>query len=117
MTRETAVFRWDEIALEKITEMVTRKVIAGTAATVAQVYLKKGTLVPQHAPEVEAIVYVLQGAMQFSRPDGDTIVREGEVIVLRSGRPYQVETLDDTFVLVVRPERTPAADRVPQRGA
>jgi quercetin dioxygenase-like cupin family protein len=119
MTPELAVCRWDEVALEKVTEMVTRKVIAGTAATMTQVYFKKGALVPLHAHDVEVIIYVLQGALRLAARERDyeTIVREGEVIAVPAGLLYQVETLDDTFVLVVTSERMPAADRAPQRGA
>lgn len=112
MTREPALFRWDEIALEKITEMVTRKVIAGTQVTIVQAYFKKGTLVPLHAHPVEIVVYVLQGALRVrARTMDESIVREGEVIVVPAGLEYQVESLDDTFVVVVTPAT--AAPAVP----
>src|SRR5262245_45452212 len=38
--------RWDEIALEKVTEMVSRKIVVGEREMMAQVYLKRGCLVP-----------------------------------------------------------------------
>ena len=113
MMPEPAVFRWDEVALEKVTEMVTRKVIAGTSATMTQVYFKKGTLVPLHAHDVEVIVYVLQGALRMSAREREleAIVREGDVMAVPAGLLYQVETLDDTFVLVVTPERASVSER------
>src|SRR4051794_2300612 len=36
------LYRWDEIALEKVTEMVSRKFITGHREMLAQVYLKRG---------------------------------------------------------------------------
>ena len=34
--------RWDEIALEKVTEMLSRKIVAGEREMLAQMYLKRG---------------------------------------------------------------------------
>ena len=38
--------RWDEIALEKVTEMLSRKLVTGEKEMLAQIYLKRGCLVP-----------------------------------------------------------------------
>ena len=57
--------RWDEIALEKITEMISRKIVAGEREMLAQIYLKRGAQVPMHAHESEQMTYVLQGALKF----------------------------------------------------
>ena len=40
MTAPARLHRWDEIALEKITEMFSRKIVAGERQTLAQIYLK-----------------------------------------------------------------------------
>ena len=45
-TQAVRLHRWDEIALEKVTEMISRKIVTGEREMVAQVYLKKGALVP-----------------------------------------------------------------------
>ena len=57
--------RWDEIALEKVTEMLSRKVVAGDREMLVQVYIKRGCLVPTHTHESEQMTYVLQGAIKF----------------------------------------------------
>jgi unsaturated pyranuronate lyase len=99
MTRHPALYRWDEIVLEKVTEMVARKVVAGDQATIAQAYLKKGAIVPVHVHPVERLVYVLQGALRLRLGDEDMTVREGDVLVLPAGLIHQAECLDDTFVV------------------
>ena len=43
-----SLYRWDEIALEKVTEMISRKIVTGEREMLAQIYLKKGALVPMH---------------------------------------------------------------------
>ena len=86
-TPTVRLHRWDEIALEKVTEMISRKFVTGHREMLAQVYLKRGAVVPMHAHESEQLSYVLQGALKF----------------LVGGEPMtgldQVEALEDTFVL------------------
>jgi quercetin dioxygenase-like cupin family protein len=93
--------RWDEIALEKITEMISQKIVAGEREMLAQIYLKRGALVPMHAHESEQMTYVLQGALRFLVGGEEVVVREGEVLHIPSHVPHQAEALDDTLELDV----------------
>jgi quercetin dioxygenase-like cupin family protein len=93
--------RWDEIALEKITEMVSQKIVAGEREMLAQIYLKRGALVPMHSHDSEQMTYVLQGALRFLVDGEEIIVREGEVLHIPARSPHQAEALDDTFELDV----------------
>jgi quercetin dioxygenase-like cupin family protein len=93
--------RWDEIALEKITEMVSQKIICGEREMLAQIYLKRGALVPMHSHESEQMTYVLQGALRLLVDGEEVIVREGEVLHIPSGVAHQAEALEDTFELDV----------------
>ena len=93
--------RWDEIALEKITEMISQKIVAGEREMLAQIYLKRGALVPMHAHESEQMTYILQGALRFLVAGDEIIVREGEVLHIPANVPHQAEALDDTLELDV----------------
>ena len=96
------LYRWDEIALEKVTEMAYRGRSSGVEREMlTQVYLKKGALVPLHAHPEEQMTYVLQGALQFLVGGEDVRVEEGEVLHIPSGVAHQAVALDDTFVLGV----------------
>jgi len=101
MPSPARLFRWDEIALEKITEMISQKIVAGEREMLAQIYLKRGALVPMHTHESEQMTYILQGALRFLVAGEEIIVREGEVLHIPSGTPHQAEALDDTFELDV----------------
>jgi quercetin dioxygenase-like cupin family protein len=105
MTLRSALYRWDELPLEKVTEMVARKAVAAAELTVVQTYFKKGAIVPQHRVASELAVYVLQGAMRFRLGTEDRTVREGEVIVIAADVSHESESLDDTFVLTVTTSR------------
>ena len=86
MTHQTTVrlHRWDEIALEKVTEMISRKIVTGEREMLAQIYLKRGCLVPMHSHESEQMTYVLQGALKFLIGGEEITVREGEVLHIPS---------------------------------
>jgi len=93
------VHRWDEIALEKITEMISQKIVAGEREMLAQIYLKRGALVPVHSHESEQMTYILQGALKVVVGGEALTVREGEVLHVPSGVPHQAEALEDTLEL------------------
>lgn len=93
--------RWDEIALEKVTEMLSRKIVTGEREMLAQVYLKRGCQVPMHSHESEQMTYILQGALKFVVAGEEVTVREGEVLHIPSWIEHQAEALDDTFSLDV----------------
>jgi quercetin dioxygenase-like cupin family protein len=101
MTDSGRLNRWDEIALEKITEMVSRKIIRGRQVTLAHVYVKRGALVPMHQHGSEQMTYVLQGALRAHVGGAEFTVREGEVLHVPPGVPHQAEALDDTLELDV----------------
>src|SRR6188768_3866862 len=91
--------RWDEIALEKVTEMLSRKIVAGEREMLVQSYVKRGCLVPLHAHDSEQMTYVLQGALKFLIGGEEITVREGEVLHIPPGVQHQAEALEDTFEL------------------
>jgi quercetin dioxygenase-like cupin family protein len=111
--------RWDEIALEKVTEMLSRKIVAGDREMIVQIYVKRGCLVPMHSHESEQMIYVLQGALRLLVGGEELTVREGEVLHIPSGVEHQAEALEDTFELdffsPVRQEWLESADEEVRR--
>ena len=81
--------------------MVSRKFVSGERETIAQIYLKRGAIVPRHSHESEQMTYVLQGSLRLLVAGEEVTLREGEVLHIPSGVTHQVEALDDTFVLGV----------------
>ncbi len=99
MTDRVSRSRWDDLPLDKVTEMVARKAIAAASQTVAQTYLKQGAIVPAHAHPGDQWIYVLEGALD-AVVDGEAVtVREGEVLRVPAGAVHQAEALADSFVL------------------
>ena len=101
MAPEATVHRWSDLQLQKVTEMISRKVIHGDDQTMVQAYLKQGAQVPMHTHESEQMVYILQGALRYLVGEQNVTVREGEVLHIPSGVRHQAEAVEDTFELAV----------------
>jgi len=94
--------RWDALTLNKVTDMVSRKTVAGAEHTLVQMYLKKGAIVHRHRHDDEQMIYVLQGALRIRVGEDERTVHEGEVLVVPAETLHQAEALDDTFVMSIR---------------
>ncbi len=100
-------FNWESVPLEKMSDVISRKVISGDKAMVAQVFLKKDAVVPEHHHESEQITYILEGALKFELDGKEVIVRKGEVLRIPSHLPHRAVALEDTLDLdIFSPIRT-----------
>ena len=93
--------RCDELDLDMVTEMVSRKIVTGDSLTLAQVYLKRGAHVPLHVHDEEQMVYVLKGRVRWLVAGQEMVVIQGEVLRVPSGVMHQAEALDDTFQISI----------------
>jgi quercetin dioxygenase-like cupin family protein len=92
---------WDSVPLEVMSELISRKIIAGEKAMIAQIFLKKGAVVPEHHHESGQITYVLEGALKFELDGQDVVVHKGEVLRIPSNVPHRAVALEDTVDLDV----------------
>jgi len=92
---------WDSVPLETMSDVISRKVVSGEKAMVAQVFLKKDAVVPEHHHESEQITYIIKGALKFELEGKEVVVREGEVLKIPSNVPHRAVALEDTLDLDV----------------
>jgi quercetin dioxygenase-like cupin family protein len=97
--RTVRLYRWDDVAQEKVTEMISRKLVTGAREMVAQISLKKGCVVPEHSHESEQMTYVLRGALRFRIGGEEIVIRENEILHIPSGVPHEATALEETFEL------------------
>ncbi len=97
--REETHYTWDGVPLEVLSDTISRKIITGERAMAAQVFLKKGAIVPLHSHDNEQITYILEGALEFLIEGRRTIVHKGEVLLIPSNLPHQAVALEDTVDL------------------
>ena len=67
MANRTSVklYKWDEMPKERVTDVISRRVITGDRVMLAHVYLDAGSVVPTHSHENEQVTYILKGALRF----------------------------------------------------
>src|SRR5260370_24088963 len=90
---------WESVPLEVMSDMISRKIVAGDKAMVAQVFLKKDAVVPEHHHESEQFTYILEGALKFEIEGKEIVVRKGEVLSIPSNFPHRAAALEDTLDL------------------
>src|SRR3954470_7186489 len=92
-------FSWESIPLEMMSDVISRKIVTGEKAMVAQVFFKKGGVAPLHHHESEQITYILEGALKFELEGREVVVRKGEVLTIPSNVPHRAVALEDTLDL------------------
>ena len=92
-------YNWDQMEKEVLSETIGRKIISGEKAMVAQVFLAKGAIVPEHHHESEQITYILEGALKFEIDGKEIVVAKGEVLRIPSNVPHRAVALEDTLDL------------------
>jgi quercetin dioxygenase-like cupin family protein len=92
-------YTWDEMPKEELSELIGRKIISGDKAMVAQVFLAKGAVVPEHQHESEQITYILEGALKFQLEGKEIVVGKGQVLRIPSNVPHRAVALEDTLDL------------------
>jgi len=98
---------WESVPLEIMSDMISRKIVTGDKAMVAQVFLKKDAVVPEHYHESDQITYILEGALKFEIEGKEIVVRKGEVLSIPSNVPHRAVALEDTVDLdIFSPIRT-----------
>src|SRR5215211_5212247 len=103
MTKSATHYRWDEVPLEKVNDMLDRKLITGDRMMIAHVYLKKDCVVPKHSHENEQLTYILEGALLFTLGEEQYIevtVSAGEVLHLPSNYPHMAVGLEGRVAFV-----------------
>jgi quercetin dioxygenase-like cupin family protein len=99
MTGNMEHYIWDKMEKEVLSATIGRKIISGEKAMVAQVFLAKGAIVPEHSHESEQITYILEGALKFELEGKEVVVHKGEVLRIPSNVPHRAVALEDTLDL------------------
>jgi quercetin dioxygenase-like cupin family protein len=85
--------------IEHLNPLLERQFVSGEKGMLARLILRTGCVVPLHSHENEQITYILEGALKFSLPNTEIIVRAGEILVIPANVPHSAEALEDTVDL------------------
>jgi unsaturated pyranuronate lyase len=90
-------FTWETMEKEQLNPKFWRKLVTGEKAMLAQIFIGKGFVVPEHHHESEQISYIVSGALKFHLDGKEIVVRAGEVLLIPSNVPHSAEALEDTL--------------------
>ena len=88
---------WESVRKEVLNDKLSRKLVTGMRAMVAQLSLARGCVVPTHQHESEQISMIMEGALKFELEGREVIVQAGEVLVIPSQLPHSALALEDTL--------------------
>jgi quercetin dioxygenase-like cupin family protein len=93
-----AAVRWDDVPVERMSDVITRQVVTGRNEMIARVRLKKGAVVPTHSHVSEQITYILEGALKLwvGQPEQEVLLTPGSFLVIPPDVPHRAEALEDT---------------------
>jgi quercetin dioxygenase-like cupin family protein len=91
-------FDWSCLPQEQLNEKFSRKFIHGEKIMVAQLFLKKGCVVPEHSHESEQMTLVVTGSLRFQFGTEENIVRSNQAMNIPSRVKHAVIALEDTLV-------------------
>jgi quercetin dioxygenase-like cupin family protein len=91
---------WAQIEPEKMTDLITRRMVNGENATVAQLLLARGAVVPRHSHVSEQYSLIFSGNLKFIFDDGREVeVKAGEVLYIPANMPHSAVAMEDTVDL------------------
>jgi quercetin dioxygenase-like cupin family protein len=89
---------WGLIPQEQLNDKLSRKFISGERITIAQLFLHKGCLVPEHSHESEQICLVMTGSLKFHVEGQIQLVKTHQMLQIPSNLRHSVEALEDSMV-------------------
>ncbi|TNE61216.1 MAG: cupin domain-containing protein [Bacteroidetes bacterium] len=90
---------WQDIKEEKMTARLSRQMVHGEKSTVSRFRIKAGATAARHYHANEEYAIVLSGTVKFIFDDRETVVSQGEVLVIAPNVPHAIEAMSDAEML------------------
>jgi quercetin dioxygenase-like cupin family protein len=87
---------WKTMEIETLNDKLSRQMISGENATISQLLLKKGAVVPRHSHVNEQYSWITSGALKFVFDDREILVGAGDVLVIPANVPHSAVAMEDT---------------------
>ena len=97
---EARRYRWEDLPKDQLKPDLARKLVSTERMMLAQVFLDRGCIVPQHSHENEQLTYILEGKLRFwlGEDESEMVdVAAGELLHIPPHVPHRAEALEDTL--------------------
>ncbi len=93
------IYEWNRVEKEQLSPTLARQVIHAGTMTVARLYLRKGSSVPEHSHHNEQISMIEQGSLRFVIAGRETVVKAGQVLRIPPNVPHSAEAMEDSVAV------------------
>ena len=90
------IYEWNRLEKEQLSSTLTRQVIHAGTMSVARLYLRKGSSVPEHSHHNEQISMMEQGSLKFVIAGQEIVLKAGQVMRIPPHVPHSAEALEDS---------------------
>jgi quercetin dioxygenase-like cupin family protein len=87
---------WKTMEIEQLNDKLSRQMISGENATISQLLLKKGAVVPRHSHMNEQYSWIISGTLKFVFDDREILVGAGDILVIPPNVPHSAVAVEDT---------------------
>jgi quercetin dioxygenase-like cupin family protein len=95
--QEAVLYDLSKMKEERMTPMVTRKMIVGKNEMLGYLFAKKGAVALPHSHISEQITVILKGAEKITVNNQEIVVRSGQILVIPPNLEHSGEALEDTI--------------------
>jgi quercetin dioxygenase-like cupin family protein len=95
--QEAVLYDLSKMKEDRMTPMVTRKMIVGKNEMLGYLFAKKGAVALPHRHVSEQITVILKGAEKITVNNQEIVVRPGQILVIPPNLEHSGETLEDTI--------------------
>jgi quercetin dioxygenase-like cupin family protein len=92
-------YNWSVISEEKMSPLLSRRVIHTEQMTIARMGLAKGAVVPVHHHINQQVTMLTSGALEFElgeKGEDRLVLKAGDVLVIPPNLPHRVVALEDS---------------------
>lgn len=94
-----ASVRWEDLPLEVMSPLVSRRVWHGERMTTAQVNLAEGAVVPWHQHPHEQTTTLVSGKLLFCVEEEEVVLLPGQMLRVAPNRRHQVTALESSVAI------------------
>ncbi|MFN8007146.1 MAG: cupin domain-containing protein [Terriglobia bacterium] len=76
----------------------SRKYVNGEKIMIAQLFLKKGCIVPDHSHESEQLSMVVTGKVVFMMEGEEQLLHSNQLVLIPSNKVHSVVALEDSLI-------------------
>ena len=92
-------YRWERVPREQPNPLLARQAIHTEHATIARIYLRAGSVVPEHDHASEQLSTLESGALRFVIGGVELVMKAGDMVRIPPNVPHSVEALEDSVAV------------------